>query len=332
MARKTPESIFRRCEENPILTARNWPYPANTVFNAGATRVNGEVLLLVRVEDHRGISHLTAARSRDGIHDWAVDPSPTLAPDPIHYPEELYGIEDPRIVWLEEAKEWAVTYTAYSHGGPLIALACTKDFKNFRRIGSIMPPEDKDAALFTRKFKGRWAMIHRPSTAFFHGRVHIWLSFSPDLRHWGDHSILIRSREGGWWDANKIGLSPPPLETRKGWLVLYHGVRQTPSGSIYRLGLALLDIDDPRRVLRRSDEWVFAPTESYERIGDVSDVVFPCGWVMDSPSNRILMYYGAADTSIGVAVADLDEILDFVLNCCPEPPPEKLKELEVRGR
>ncbi|MFB3926251.1 MAG: glycosidase [Syntrophales bacterium] len=310
---------FRRHPDNPILTTIDWPYPANSVFNAGATTVGGETLLLARVEDHRGISHLTAARSRDGVAGWKIDPAPSLMPDPGRYPEELYGIEDPRIVLLEESRKWVIAYTAYSHGGPLVALACTTDFKNYERLGPVMPPEDKDAALFPRKFDGRWAMIHRPSTAFFAGRVHMWISFSPDLKHWGDHKILLRSREGGWWDANKIGLSAPPMETPEGWLILYHGVRQTPAGSLYRLGLALLDLENPLKVRRRSNEWIFAPMEPYERTGDVGDVVFPCGWIHDKEKGIIRMYYGCADTSIGLATADFKELLDYILYCCPEP-------------
>ena len=142
------------------------------------------------------------------------------------------------------------------------------------------------------------------------------MSFSPDLNHWGDHRRLLSARKGGWWDANKIGLSPPPLETEIGWLIMYHGVRQTASGSIYRLGLVLLDLEDPSRVLRRSDEWIFGPRAGYEREGDVDDVVFPCGWVVKG--GRILMYYGAADTCVGLATADLKDVLEYIKKC-PEP-------------
>lgn len=316
--------FFRRSEHNPILHASQWPYPANTVFNAGAALVDGETLLLVRVEDYRGISHLTVARSRDGVTGWRIDPEPTFIPDPANYPEELYGIEDPRIIWLEDMKKWAVTYTSYSPGGPLVSLALTEDFKAFSRLGPVMPPDDKDSALFPRRFGGRWAMIHRPSATMFSGRVHIWLSFSPDLRHWGDHRILIKSREGAWWDAYKIGLSPPPLETELGWLVLYHGVRNTPAGCLYRLGLALLDLEDPARMTHRGDEWIFAPEMPYERTGDVSDVVFPCGWTLEPGTGKIRMYYGMADTSIGMATADLGELLDFVKKY--PLPPEEIKQ------
>ena len=304
------KAIFQRYENNPIITVKDLPYPANTVFNAGATRFNGETVLLMRVEDRRGISHLTVARSRDGITQWQIDPRPTLIPDPDNYPEEIWGIEDPRITCLEEREEWAVAYTAYSRGGPLVSLACTKNFKNFERMGSVMPPEDKDAALFPVRFNDRWAMIHRPVSAFSSMGAHIWISFSPDLKHWGDHQILIPARIGGWWDANKIGLSPPPLKTDEGWLILYHGVRTTASGAIYRLGLALLDLENPSKLIVRSDQWVFGPEESYEIFGDVNKVVFPCGWT--TIGDKVRLYYGGADTCIALATASLSELLAWL--------------------
>ncbi len=227
-------------------------------------------------------------------------------------PEELWGIEDARITRLEETGEWAVAYTAYSKGGPLVSLACTDDFRTFRRLGPVMPPEDKDAALFPRRFKGRWAMIHRPTTAFLQGRADMWLSFSPDLKHWGDHRSLMEARNGAWWDANKIGLGPPPMETEEGWLILYHGVRQTAAGCIYRLGLALLDLEDPARLIARSDPWVFAPVAPYERTGDVGNVVFSCGWILHEKSDLLSIYYGAADTSTCLAMASLKDFLGLL--------------------
>jgi len=312
------QEVFQRYPQNPILTAQDWPYPVNSVFNAAATtKVNGKILLLARVEDMRGISHLTAARSSDGVKDWEIDHQPTFLPDPENYPEEIWGVEDPRITYLEEQDRWAITYTAYSQAGPLVSLATTKDFRTFERLGPIMPPENKDAALFPIRFQGRWAMLHRPVPASAGIGAHIWISFSPDLRHWGDHRLLIRARQGGWWDANKIGLCPPPLATPDGWLILYHGVRQTVGGCIYRLGLALLDLDDPAKVIRRSDEWIFSPREHYEREGDVEDVVFPCGWVLED-TGRIKLYYGGADTCVALATGQLDDILEY-LKKCPQP-------------
>jgi predicted GH43/DUF377 family glycosyl hydrolase len=312
------EELFRRHDANPILTARDWPYLANTVFNAGACRLGEETLLLVRVEDRRGHSHLSVARSDDGVSNWRIDEKPSFAADPANYPEEEWGVEDARVTWLEgDRRQWIIAYTAYSHSGPLVSLAKTDDFVTFSRLGPVMPPEDKDAALFPRRFGDRYAMIHRPFSPGSSG-AHIWLSFSPDLIHWGEHRILLQARRGAWWDANKIGLGPPPLETAEGWLILYHGVRTTAGGCLYRLGLALLDLENPARALRRSDQWVFAPETPYERQGDVNGVVFPCGWILDEPSGIIRLYYGGADTCLALATAQLSDVLDY-LRTCPEP-------------
>ena len=308
--------LFHRHPGNPILSAQDWPYKAHSVFNAGAAIVDGKTVLLVRVEDFRGISHLTAAWSDDGICGWRIDQQPTLPGDPENHPEEIWGIEDPRITCLEELREWVIAYTAYSRGGPLVSLAVTKDFRDFNRLGPVMPPEDKDAALLPVRFDGRWVMFHRPTAKMPGAPADIWISFSPDLKHWGDHQMVIPARQGGWWDSNKIGLSAPPMRTCEGWLVLYHGVRTTASGSIYRLGLALLDIDRPTRVIRRSQEWVFGPKAMYEREGDVDDVVFPCGWTQKD--GTIFMYYGAADSCIALATAKLSEVVEFVRRCPPE--------------
>jgi len=317
--------LFSRYVGNPILTAADIPYRANTVFNAAAAAIDGESILLMRVKDLRGISHLTVARSDDGRTGWRVDPEPTVMPDPDHHPEEVWGIEDPRITWLPEREEWAVAYTAYSRRGPLVSLATTHDFRHFHRLGPAMPPEDKDAALFPRRIDGRWALIHRPTPLA--GPAHIWLAFSPDLRHWGDHTLLLPAREGAWWDAGKIGLGPPPLETPEGWLMLYHGVRSTASGSLYRAGLALLDLEDPRRVLHRTDEWVFGPSEPYEQTGDVGGVVFPCGWIHDPVTDELRIYYGAADSAIALATATLSDLVAYVRSC---PRPENRRVAERR--
>ena len=310
--------LFTRYKGNPILTARDWPYPANTVFNPGAVRLkDGQTLLLVRVEDRRGVSHLSVARSRDGLTDWVIAPQPALYPDPEGHPEELWGVEDPRITWIEELDKYAVTYTAYSSNGPLVALATTRDFEVFERQGPIMPPEDKDAALFPRRFGGRWALIHRPVPGGPPAKANIWISLSEDMRHFGDHMVLLEARDGSYWDAHKIGLSPPPIETPAGWLIIYHGERNTAAGGIYRLGLALLDLEHPAKVLRRGEEWVFGPTAPYELVGDVPNVVFPCGTVVDEASGTLRMYYGAADSCVAVATANVAELVDWLTTHCP---------------
>jgi predicted GH43/DUF377 family glycosyl hydrolase len=311
MTERSGRNLFVRHPSNPIFTAEQLPYPANTAFNPGAARVGNETVLLLRVEDLRGISQLHVARSKDGVGNWQVDDRPLLAPDAGH-PEEVWGCEDPRLVYLPEREEWAITYTAYSGRGPLVSLAMTKDFVEVRRLGPVMPPDDKDAALLSRRFDGRWMMIHRPAP--INGPAHIWVSYSPDLRHWGDHSVLLEAREGAWWDAGKIGLGPPPLETADGWLIMYHGAHTTASGPIYRVGLALLDLEHPEVVLRRSDEWVMAPVTTYESVGDVDKVIFPNGWVLDEATDTLSLYYGAGDSVVGLATAHFSELMEYVRN------------------
>jgi len=306
MNQQYPE-LFIRHKQNPILTAADWPYPINSVFNAGATLLtDGTTLLLCRVEDRRGLSHFCAARSANGIDGWQIDPRPTLSPDPQNFPEELWGIEDPRITFVEELNKYVVIYTAFTRDGPGVALALTEDFRAFERSGVIMPPDDKDAAFFPKRIDGKWAMIHRPVSA---ARAHMWISYSPDLKNWGKHILMMNARKGAWWDANKIGLSPPPIETPEGWLVIYHGVKQSCAGCIYRLGLALFDLEKPEILIKRGDEWIFAPQEPYELNGDVGRVVFPGGYTMGPDGDTINLYYGAADTCIALATGSIKEML-----------------------
>jgi predicted GH43/DUF377 family glycosyl hydrolase len=312
LAQKTSAEapLFERHIGNPILSRADWPYQINSVFNAAAVRLaDGDTLLLCRVEDRRGLSHLCAARSSNGIDGWRIDPEPTLRASPREYPEELWGIEDPRITFVSELDQYAVAYTSFARGGPGVSLALTKDFKTFERYGVIMPPEDKDAALLPRRVNGNWALIHRPVTTL---GAHMWISYSQDLKHWGSHKIILEARRGGWWDANKIGLCSPPIETSKGWLTIYHGVRQTASGSIYRLGLALFDLERPDVCLQRGDSWIFGPEAPYERGGDVSDVVFPCGQTIGLDGDTIYLYYGAADSSVALATGSIQHLLSWL--------------------
>ncbi len=309
--------LFHRYPKNPILTASDWPYPVNSVFNCGATILPDQrTLLLCRVEDRSGRSHLCAARSRDGVTGWEIDPSPTMLPDVERFPEEIWGIEDPRITYVAELAKYAIVYTSYSRGGPGVSLALTEDFYSFERYGVVMPPEDKDAALLPRRIGKHWALLHRPVTTW--QGAHMWISYSPDLRHWGSHKLILRARQGGWWDANKIGLSPPPIETDRGWLIIYHGVRPTASGSLYRLGLALFDSQTPERCVLRGDTWVFGQEEVYERQGDVANIVFPCGYTLAPDGDTLNLYYGAADTCVAMATSSVHALIDW-LQCHGQP-------------
>jgi beta-1,2-mannobiose phosphorylase / 1,2-beta-oligomannan phosphorylase len=311
--------LFERHPGNPILTAADWPYPVNAVFNPAAAAVNGEIVLLARVEDRRGISHLSVARSANGLDGWSIDQEPLLAPDD-ETASEQWGFEDPRTVWVDELERWVITCTAYGPAGPAVFLATTEDFVTVERYGIVRHPEDKNAALLPHRLDGRWVLLHRPRTEFGGGRGEILLSRSDDLVSWSAPEQVLQPRPGAWWDSLRIGIGPPPLRTEHGWLLVYHGVKDTVAGEIYRVGVALLDLDEPTRVLRRLPNWIFAPLASYERTGDVPNVVFPCGLLHDPGSDEVRLYYGAADSSICVATVQLSNLLDAVLAAPREQP------------
>lgn len=304
------ETLFHRNEKNPILSAADWPYPVHAVFNAGATLLpDGTTLLLCRVEDRRGHSHLSAARSKDGVGGWVIDSTPTLQAEAGNRPEEQWGIEDPRITFVPELGKYAVAYTAFGEGGPGVSLALTEDFVRFERCGLVMQPDDKDAALLPRRVNGMFALVHRPISD---SGAHVWISYSPDLRSWGGDKMMLKARRGSWWDANKVGLSPPLIETERGWLMLYHGVRETAAGCLYRVGVALFDLEQPDRLLLRGDEWIFGPEATYETHGDVGYVTFPCGTTLGPDGDTLNLYYGAADTCMAVATGSLRQILAWL--------------------
>ncbi len=296
--------IFRRYENNPIITFGNMPYPCNSVFNCGATLYGEDTLLLLRVEDLEGRSHLTVARSRDGFTDWRIESQPLMCPGADAFPHEEYGCEDPRLTYLDDLGKWIIAYTAYSPFGAGVALASTADFKTVERHGLVLAPNNKDAAVFPRKIDGKYWMLHRPVA----GNIeHIWLTESEDLIHWGRPWCIIQERGGPWWDGYKVGANTIPIETPLGWLILYHGVKQFPGGPCYRMGAALLDLEDPRKLLARLPHWILGPHAPYEYSGDVPGVVFACGHVQKG--DEIILYYGAADSSVCIATATVTEIL-----------------------
>lgn len=310
------KELFTRYEKNPILTPKMWSYMVDGVFNPGATMFDDEVWLLVRTEDRRGYSHLSTVRSKDGKTGWQINPKPALEADAKHS-EAIFGLEDPRIVWLEDRQEYIIACVSFILGvagePPGISLITTRDFVSFERLSRPLSPGNKDAALFPRTINGRYALINRP---IIEGRGDIWVSFSrgPDLEYWGDHRVLLRAGHRSW-DSEKVGIGPPPIETPEGWLIFYHGSRITASGSVYRVGSALLDLET-LEVIRRSKDWVLGPERRYEQTGNVADIVFPCGAVVIA--GKLHLYYGAADKTIGLATARLDEVLNYLKRCPAE--------------
>ncbi len=307
--------LFERFEGNPILTKDDFPddWSVNSVLNPGVGDRDGKTLLFVRMEDREGISQLVCFCSKDGVTDWEIDEKTVFYGDP---GEKGYGVEDPRLTWVGSLQKWVVVYTHFSMGGPLVSIALTEDFREFKYMGNVLPPENKDAALFPEPINNYWWLIHRPVTG--HSKQ-IWIARSKctdssgdDLRRWGEHKVLLPVDGNPRWDGNHIGLSAPPLKTDKGWLILYHGVKDTPSANLYRLGLAMLSLDDPTVVTHRTKKFVMGPQGRIDFIGDVGGAIFPCGWRVDD-SNQIRLYYGAADSVICYAKASFKEVIDRVM-------------------
>ncbi len=303
------EELFARSEFNPLIQATDLPYQANAVFNAGAVDLGDEVLLLMRVESCSGRSHLIVARSADGVTNWEVEDRALLhSSQGCRY--ETNGVEDCRITYLEELEAWLIVYTAYSEFGPGVAIASTKDFKSVDRLGLVRPPDDKNATLFPTKFGGEYAMLHRPPAS----GGSIWISYSDDLVYWGKPQMVLHARGAPWWDGTRVGAGLPPIRIDQGWLLIYHGVKELASAPLYRLGGAILDAEEPEKVVARSRRWLLGPREPYERTGDADNVVFACGgFVRDGD---LWMYYGAGDCSICLARAPVAGIIDVV---CEDP-------------
>ena len=302
-----PNAVFMRRGRMPLLTADSLRFQANAVLNPGVAELDGEIVLLLRIEDRRGISQIRVARSINGVDGWHIAEKPLLEPGLVGHPYEEWGCEDARVTQIEPHK-WLISYTAYSRYGPAVALASTEDFHKVTRLGIVMPPTNKDAAVFPHQFNGQWIMLHRPVTG---GQEHIWYACGEqNFTHWSLPGVLMPQRGGPWWDSLRIGVGAPPIRTDEGWLLIYHGVKEMGSHPIYRLGLALLDLNEPRRVLSRASDWVFAPETEYEQRGLVPGVVYTCGAL--SRGDEIWMYYGAADTVIGLAIAKTADLLNFV--------------------
>lgn len=245
------------------------------------------------------ISHLRIARSKDGVN-FKFDPKPFISPE---LPNEAFGVEDTRITKIENT--YYFTYTAVSSDSYGVNLASTTDFKTVQRHGMILPPQNKDTCLFPEKINGKYIALHRPISDHF-ALPSIWYAESPDLLHWGNHTCILRPIDNKN-ESEKIGVGPQPIKTEKGWLLIYHGAGDD---SVYTLHLCLLDLNNPRKVIKRTTSPILVPQDEWEKKGFFPNVVFSNGWIKE-PDGRILIYYGAADESICLAETTLDNLLDF---------------------
>jgi predicted GH43/DUF377 family glycosyl hydrolase len=298
----------KRFAGNPIITTKDVPFRVNSIFNAGAIKIGNEYLLLCRVEMPSGRSSFLVARSPDGIK-FTLEDQPCLTPedheDWFSYVE--WGIEDPRITFIDN--RYYILYTGYSRFEPTVMLARTDDFHTYEIMGTVTEPSNKDAVLFPDKIDHLYWKIDRPSGKH---RRDLWISQSPDLIHWGQYRFLMEGANGSW-EQNKIGASTPPLKTKKGWLMIYHGVRGFDINSIYRQGVMLLDLEKPWQVLAKSKVPFLSPEMDYERTGDVPNVVFTTGWIREQ-NGDIKIYYSGADMNI--CLAQTSE--EYLLSLCEE--------------
>jgi predicted GH43/DUF377 family glycosyl hydrolase len=300
--------VVTRYSGNPILTRAEIPYPVETVHNAGVVKHGDEYVMLFRSHLRTGRSIIGLARSRDGFR-FTADPQPFLKPEPdgLFAAYEEFGVEDPRVTQIEG--EYLITYSAYSRNGVRIALVKTKDFVQIEPVSLITQADSRNAVIFPEKFGGLYARLDRPHSEI--APWSIWISYSPDLRFWGE-SRLVMKPEPYHWDEMKIGPGAPPIRTEQGWLSIYHGVFQTMDGSVYRLGVALHDLHDPAKVVGVSDAWILQPEDPWEVTGYVHNVVFSCGAVPE-PDGTVKIYWGGADTVMCVGEANLDDLVALCL-------------------
>ena len=295
-----------RFDGNPIISPRkDQAWEDGGTFNPGAVIDGGAVRLLYRAVDANGVSRLGYAQTLDGRSLSFRSSAPVLAPST---KSEEFGCEDPRIIHFEGT--FCVTYTAYSRRGPRIALASTKNFHNFVKLGLIGPDRnDKDCVIFPERIKGRITVLHRLESkvqvAYFDSFESLADSrdyWSEYVRHFDDYEVMKAKFS---WEKRKVGVGPPPVKTDRGWLVIYHGVS---IDRIYRAGALLLDLDEPGKVVARTKEPILEPVMDFEREGVVPNVVFPDGAVV--LNGELLCYYGGADKVCCVASAPIDEFLD----------------------
>ncbi len=301
-------AVVWRSARNPIISPNLLP-TANSIFNSAVVAFEGGFAGVFRCDDQRRVMQLHAGRSANGV-DWTIDPQRIrwVADDPrVAEINEFQYSYDPRVTWLED--RYFITWCNGYHG-PTIGVGYTHDFQTFYQMENAFLPFNRNGVLFPRRINGQYAMLSRPSDNGHTPFGDIYYSESPDMVHWGRHRFVMGATSG--WQATKIGAGPVPIETQEGWLLIYHGVLTSCNGFVYSFGAALLDLDQPWKVIYRGEPYLLAPQAPYERTGDVPNVAFPCAALTDAGTGRMAIYYGGADTVVCLAFAYVDEVIQFV--------------------
>ena len=302
------QAILWRHTGNPIIGRHHLP-GVQGIYNSAVAPYGDGFVGVFRLETQTRFPHLHLGWSDDGL-DWHVEPKAIqfASGDPGEASDYAY---DPRVVKIENT--YYITWCG-GHCGPTISVAATKDFQRFDRLENAFLPFNRNGVLFPRKIGGKFMMLSRPSDNGHTPFGDIYLSQSPDMCHWGMHRLVMRrggDQVGQWWQRTKIGAGPIPIEIEDGWLMIYHGVIDTCNGFVYSMGAAILDREEPWRVLYRTNQHIMTPEADYEVTGHVPNVVFPCAALCDPKAKRLAVYYGAADTYSCVAYAHLDELIAF---------------------
>jgi predicted GH43/DUF377 family glycosyl hydrolase len=301
MDMKMGQDVIRRCDANPLITPEDMSFRLSDILNCGVTQIDGEYVLLITVQTLQGTTALYVARSANGQHFTVEDkPLMTYARDGEQAIYESFGIRDARITRYDDT--FYITYVADGDHGLRLALARTSDFREVERMGCLTEVDSKNGALFPRKIGDRYALLSRPDPG-----ESIWVSYSDDLTFWGSMTVVMTPRSG-YWDPDRIGAAGPPIEIDPGWLLIYYGEKYTSAGPLVRLGAAILDRDDPSKVISRSNIPILSPRERYERIGDIPNVVFSCGAVLCA-DDIVRIYYGGSDSCICMGEAPLEDIV-----------------------
>ena len=301
--------VMWRFSGNPVI---GWnPIPkAARVYNSAVAPFEGGFAGVFRADQKNGRATLFSGKSKDGIKiDLDLDPIQWI--DENGKPAPTSYAYDPRVIEIEG--EYYVTWCD-DMNGPSIGLGKTNDFKTFVRMPNPLMPYNRNGVLFPRKVNGKYLLLSRPSDTGHTPFGNIYVSESPDLVHWGNHKLVMTNGGQGWWQGMKIGAGPVPIETTEGWLMIYHGVSNTCNGYVYSMGAALLDIDNPGKVLYRTRDYILTPEKDYETTGFVPNVAFPCANLFDAETGRIAVYYGADDTYTAIAFAQVDELIDYMKN------------------
>lgn len=305
------KEVMWRYSMNPIIERDAIP-SSNSVFNSAVVAFEDGFAGVFRCDNKAVQMNIFAGFSKDGIH-WEIEHEPIVMQRGNTDMIDSDYKYDPRVVFIED-RYWITWCNGYH--GPTIGIAYTFDFKEFFQCENAFLPFNRNGVLFPKKINGKYAMLSRPSDNGHTPFGDIYISFSPDMKYWGEHRVVMKTApfEQSAWQCTKIGAGPIPILTNEGWLMIYHGVINTCNGFRYAMGAALLEENAPEKVRYRTKPYLLSPSVTYEQVGDVPNVIFPCAALHDEEKDRLSVYYGAADTVVGLAFGKLSEVVKFTIN------------------